>query len=83
MINFIHLEGENIEIKGVKKIISSMECEAVVDVGEESVVLSGEKLEVKTLNLDEERVVFAGKVNNVKIGKLNVKKVPFYKKLFK
>ncbi|MBQ8909255.1 MAG: hypothetical protein IJY90_03115 [Clostridia bacterium] len=83
MFDVLHLEGDNLEIKGATKVVSSTQAQAVVEAGEKSFVITGSALEVKKLNLEEGEVVFTGNVSLIKIGRVQDKKQPLLKRLFK
>ena len=83
MSNFIHLEGDCLQIKGATKIISSTQTQAIVETSDNGIIISGTEIEVKKLNLDEQEVIIGGKFTNLKFGNLNVKKQPLLKRIFK
>lgn len=83
MSNFLHLEGNCLEIKGAVKVVSSSQSQAVVETVDNGVVITGTEIEVKKLNLDEQEVIFSGKFINLKFGTISIKKVPLYKRIFK
>ena len=83
MSNFIHLEGEILQIKGATKVSSSTSSQAVVEIGEDAVILTGNDIEVKKLNLEEGEVCFLGKFNNIKLGSASPKKGSLIKRIFK
>lgn len=79
----LHLEGDNIAIKGATKVVSSTEAQAVIEIGEKSVVLSGEGIEVKKLNLDEGEVCLNGLFSMIKFASAKGKKGSIIKRIFK
>ena len=66
-MNLLHLEGESFYIKGATKIISSSQTQAVIQTGESMVVLTGNNIEVKKLNLEEGEVCLNGNFSNIKL----------------
>ena len=56
----LHLENGLLMIKGATKVISSTQGSACVETDENSIVASGQNIEVKKLNLDEKEVCFSG-----------------------
>ena len=83
MSNFLHLEGEYLQIKGAVKIVSSTQNQAIIEMTDTGIVITGNDLEVKKLNLDEQEVILSGKFLNFKFGMINAKKIPLYKRIFK
>ena len=78
----LHLEGNTLSIRGATKIISSTPTQAVVEMGEKAIVITGTGIEAKSLNLDQGEVVFEGNFSAIKL-EASVKKVPLMKRLFK
>ncbi len=69
-------------IFGATKVVSSTINQAVVEVGETSILICGNNLEVVKLNLEEKEVEFAGEINSFKYtGKKE--KIPLIKRIFK
>ena len=83
MGNIIHLENELLQIVGATKIVSATSSQAVVETSEKTIVVSGNDIEVKKLNLDDGEVVLSGKFENIKFVHPGNKKQPFLKRLFK
>ena len=83
MGNIIHIEDELLQIKGATRVVSSTASQAVVEMGEKTVVISGGEIEVKRLNLDDAEVVLSGKFSAIKFSQIGGKKQPFLKRLFK
>lgn len=79
----LHLEGENILIKGATKVASSTESQAVIEIGEKCILLSGENIEVKKLNLEEGEVCLSGVFSMIKLGEAKGKKGSLIKRIFK
>lgn len=69
-------------VTGATKIVSSTNNQAVVEVGEETLVVLGSNLEITNLNLENKEVGFAGIVNSIKYIQKTEKK-SFIKRLFK
>ncbi len=83
MSNYIHLEGEILQIKGATKVASSTPTQAVVEMSGSAVVLSGNGIEVKKLNLEENEVHLQGKFQNIKFSESVASKGSFLKRIFK
>lgn len=79
----IHIEErKRITLTGATRVVSSTNTQAVVEVGESSVVISGSNLEVTNLNLESKEVAFSGNINGIKYMQ-KVEKGNFIKRLFK
>ncbi len=83
MVGFLHLEGDQLQIKGATKVASSTPTQAVVENGDSAIVLTGNNIEVKKLNLEEGEVVLSGKFNIIKLGEACGKKGSLLKRIFK
>ena len=79
----MHIEGNLIQIIGATKVVSSSSNQAVIEMGEKCVVLTGEKIEVKKLNLEEGEVCLEGELANIKFTLSSGKKGSFLKRIFK
>ncbi len=79
----LHLEGNSLFIKGITKVISSSQTQAVIEKGENVMVISGNNIEVKKLNLDEGEVYLSGNFNLIKLNEHGGKKQPLIKRIFK
>ena len=79
----IHLENETLQITGATKVVSSTPTQSVIEIGGTAVILTGNNIEVKKLNLDEGEVVLNGKFNNIKFCEAGQKKGSLIKKIFK
>lgn len=79
----LHLEGQSLYIKGATKIISSSQTQAVVQTGENTILLSGNSIEVKKLNLEEGEICLNGNFNLIKLNEPSAKKQPLLKRIFK
>ena len=82
-MNILHLEGDLLLIKGATKIISSTQTQAVVETGENAIVLTGTNIEAKELNLEEGEVCFNGKFSLIKLNEAIGQKTPLLKRIFK
>lgn len=83
MSNILHLEGELLQIKGATKVVSSTSNQAVVEMDEKCIVLTGEKIEVKKLNLEDGEVCIAGEFAMFKFAQAGRKKGSLLKRIFK
>ena len=79
----LHLEGNELEIKGATKVVSSTQNQAVVETKNEQVVILGNEIEVKKLNLEEEVVCLIGKFSAVKFSSAQAPKQRLLKRIFK
>lgn len=75
--------SSNISIKGATKVASSTSTQAIVETSENTLVISGQNLEVRKLDLENGEVVFLGKIINIKFAPIGNSKTPFLKRLFK
>ncbi len=83
MSEIITIEDQNqISIKGATKINSATQSQAVVEIGSCTVIISGNNLEVKKLDLDNKEVSLAGRIVALKFNS-HAEKQPFLKRLFK
>ncbi len=83
MNELITIENSSgITILGATKVVSSTPTQAVVETKENTIIISGNQLEVRKLDLENNDVSFFGKVTNVKLSNQSAK-VPFLKRLFK
>lgn len=83
MANIIHLDGEILDVKGATKVISCVQNQAVIETSDNSIIVSGSDIEVKSLNLQDGEVSIQGKISNIKITNSSMRKVPFIKRIFK
>ncbi len=83
MESYIHLEGDCLQIKGATKVVSSTQTQAVVETSSSGVIITGNNIEVKKLDLEDEDVVLTGNFLNLKLGSINTKKTPLLKRIFK
>ena len=83
MGNYLHIEDNNLQIKGAKKVVSSTQSQAVVETDENTIIITGNEIEVKRLNLDEGEVLLSGKFGGIKFSSSSGKKQPILKRIFK
>lgn len=69
-------------LTGATKVISSTSTQAVVEVGDTNIVISGTNIEVTKLDLDNKTVTFSGNINSVKYT-ANTEKTSLLKRMFK
>lgn len=83
MENSLYMQGDNLQIKGATKVVSSTQSQAVIEREDALIVISGSDIEVKKLNLDETEVELKGKFSNIKFSQSGAKKTPLLKRIFK
>ncbi len=71
-----------ITIFGATKVISSTLTQAVVEVNDATMIISGSNMEVVKLNLDDKEVEFSGEIKEVKYSHKQ-EKTSFLKRIFK
>lgn len=81
-MKLLHLEGESLILQGVTKVISSSQSQAVLQCGEQVIVLTGNNIEVKKLELETGEVCLQGNFSNIKLSAKSEKQ-PFLKRIFK
>ena len=81
-MKLLHLEGDNLLLQGVTKVISSSQTQAVLQCGEQVIVLTGSNIEVKKLELDSGDVCLQGNFSNIKLSAQREKQ-PLLKRIFK
>ena len=69
-------------LTGATKVISSTSSQAVVEVGDTNIVISGTNIEVTKLDLDNKTVTFSGNINSVKYT-AKTEKTSLLKRMFK
>lgn len=82
MNSILHLEGDILLIKGATKVVSSVSNQAVVETEEKTIIILGQNIEVKKLNLEEKEVCLQGNFSQLKFASA-ANKVPFLKRIFK
>ena len=81
-MNLLHLEGRVLFLQGATKVISSSQSQAVIQCGESLVILSGNEIEVKKLELEKGEICLEGNFFNIKLGEQKTKQ-PLFKRIFK
>jgi len=69
-------------VKGATKVVSSTTNQAVVEIVDCNIIISGTNIEVTKLDLENKEVIFAGNINSFKYMK-KAEKTGFIKRLFK
>lgn len=82
MENICIEDRKKITIGGATKVLSSTSNQAVVEVGDCSIVIAGTNIEVTKLDLDNKEVVFSGNINSIKYT-TKQEKTNLIKRLFK
>lgn len=75
--------SSSITIKGATKVVSSTASQAVVETKDKTIVISGNQLEVRMLDLENSQVSFIGSISNIKFTQVGNQKTPFLKRIFK
>ena len=75
-------DRKKITLIGATKVNTCTNTQAVVEIGDTNVVISGNNIEVTKLNLDNKEVIFAGNIVAVKYMQ-KTEKVGLIKRLFK
>ena len=75
-------QGESLILQGVTKVISSSQSQTVLQCGEQVIVLTGNNIEVKKLELETGEVCLQGNFSNIKLSAKSEKQ-PFLKRIFK
>ena len=75
-------DRKNLVLTGATKIVSSTDTQAVVELSENTLIITGSSLEITKLNLDNQEVSFTGTINSVKFSQKAEKK-SLFKRLFK
>ena len=83
MANMLHLEDGYLQIKGATRVVSTTQNQAIIETENKSIVVSGNEIEVKKLNLDECEVCLCGRFSTIKLDVTVDKKQPLLKRLFK
>ncbi len=82
MESIIIEDRKKIMLKGATKVISSTNNQAVVEVSDCNVIISGNEIEVTKLDLDNKEVIFSGKISSIKYTQKN-EKTNIIKRIFK
>lgn len=75
-------DRKQISILGANKIVSSTTSQAVVEISDSTLVISGTNIEVRKLDLDNKEVCFTGEITSLKYLKKS-EKSSLFKRLFK
>lgn len=75
-------DQKNIIIKGAKRVVSSTNNQAVVEILNSCICITGSEIEVKKLDLNNGEVSFNGVVSNIKFSD-KVEKISLFKRIFK
>lgn len=76
------IDRKSIKITNATKVISSTSTQAVVEVSDSNIVISGNHIEVTKLDLDNKEVHFKGEISAIKYTQ-KTEKVNLIKRLFK
>ena len=83
MQELISIENENsILINGTTKIVSSITTQKVIETKLSMIVIAGNELEVKKLDIENDKVVLSGKILGIKFNNPSNKQ-SFLKRIFK
>ena len=83
MQELISIENENsILINGATKIVSSIPTQTVIETKLSMIVIAGNELEVKKLDIENDKVVLSGKILGIKFNNPSNKQ-SFLKRIFK
>lgn len=82
MENLCIEDRKKLILTGATKVISSTSTQAVVEVGDTNIVISGTNIEVTKLDLDNKTVTFSGNINSVKYT-AKTEKTSLLKRMFK
>ena len=75
-------DRKKLTLMGALKVVSATNTQAVVEVANNNVVITGNNLEVTKLNLDNKEVCFSGNIMGVKYMQ-KAEKGNFLKRIFK
>lgn len=75
-------DRKKLSLSGATKVISSTNTQAVVEIGNCNVVISGTNIEVTKLDLDNKLVNFTGEINAIKYAN-KTEKTNLIKRIFK
>lgn len=79
----LQINGDNLlYIKGAKKVLSCTESQAVIETETKKVVITGNNIEVKNLNLENCEVCLFGNYSQIKFLQEGEKK-SLFKRIFK
>lgn len=75
-------DRKSIIINGATKVISTTQTQAIVEIEDTNLLVSGTNIEVTKLDLSNKEVEFAGNINSVKYLS-KTEKTPLLKRIFK
>lgn len=75
-------DRKKLSLSGATKVISSTNTQAVVEIGNCNVIISGTNIEVTKLDLDNKLVNFTGEINAIKYAN-KTEKTNLIKRIFK
>lgn len=75
-------DRKSIIINGATKVISTTQTQAIVEIEDTNLLVSGTNIEVTKLDLNNKEVEFAGNINSVKYLS-KTEKTPILKRIFK
>ncbi len=79
----LSLNKDNIlEVNGAKKVVSCTQGQAVIETTSKKLIITGNEIEVKKLNLENGEICLFGKFSNIKLVDEGEKK-PLLKRIFK
>ncbi|MGN1201601.1 MAG: YabP/YqfC family sporulation protein [Candidatus Caccovivens sp.] len=76
------VDRKDIKITNATKVISSTNTQAVVEVADSNIIISGNNIEVTKLDLENKEVQFKGEIAGIKYAH-KTEKVNIIKRLFK
>ncbi len=81
--NILIEDNKCFTLKGATKVVSSTQNQAIVETASVTILISGNGLEVKKLDLDNHEVCFEGKFTSIKFAAAGGAKQPLLKRIFK
>lgn len=69
-------------IRGATKVLSSTNTQAIIEMQDQNLIISGQNIEITKLNLENSEVIFNGEINSIKYSQKSEKK-NIIKRLFK
>ena len=79
----LSLDGMNsLNISGVKKVVSCTQTQSVIETEQEKIIITGNEIEAKKIDLQNGEVCLTGKFCNIKLQTGNEKK-SLLKRIFK
>ena len=75
-------DKSKLTINGATKVLSSTNTQAIIEMQNQNLVISGQNIEITKLNLENSEVVFNGEINSIKYSQKSEKK-NIIKRLFK